>query len=95
MYWGVPTICPAPVNVRLGASRPTSLAMPKSAILTWPSLFSNKFSGLMSRWTTPWSWAYCRASQICGTMASASRGASLPVSRSWRTFTPLTNSMMK
>ena len=35
------------------------------------------FSGLMSRWTTPWSWAYCSASQICGTMARASCGREL------------------
>ena len=28
----------------------------------------------MSRWTMPWSCANCSASQICGTMASASRG---------------------
>ena len=29
------------------------------------------FSGLMSRWTMPCSWAYCSASQIFGTIASA------------------------
>ena len=55
----------------------TNLARPKSAILTRPSLSNSMFSGLMSRWTTPWSWAYCRASQICGTMARASSGESL------------------
>ena len=38
MYWGVPMIWPAPVSVRSFASLPTSFAMPKSAILTRPSL---------------------------------------------------------
>ena len=34
--------------------------MPKSATTAWPP-DSMMFSGLMSRWTTPRSWAYCRA----------------------------------
>ena len=52
--------------------------MPKSAIFTRPCLSSSTFSGLMSRCTMPWSCANCSASQIFGTMASASSGASLP-----------------
>src|ERR1035438_7466354 len=57
-----------------GAFASTSLAKPKSATFTRPRRSSRIFSGLMSRWTIPWSWAYWRASQICGTMANASRG---------------------
>ena len=64
--------------VRVNAARPagvsprsSSLARPKSAIFTRPFLSSRMFSGLISRWTIPSSWAYCSASQICGTMASA------------------------
>ena len=48
--------------------------MPKSVIFTRPFLSSRIFSGLMSRWTMPSSCANCSASQICGTMASASFG---------------------
>ena len=53
----------------------TIFARPKSATFTRPRRSSRMFSGLMSRWTMPWSWANWSASQICGTMASASRGA--------------------
>ena len=75
----------SPVAGRLsGAERlparpfPPILAKPKSAIFTRPRRSSRMFSGLMSRWTMPWSWAYWSASQICGTMASASRGETRP-----------------
>ena len=71
------------------------LAMPKSAIFTRPFLSSRIFSGLMSRWTMPSSCANCSASQICGTICSASRGESLPARSNCRRFNPSTNSMMK
>ena len=93
MYCGVPITFPASVRRwtdpapppgatdgvrRFCPSVPTSLANPKSATFTRPWRSSRMFSGLMSRWTIPWSWAYCSASQICGTMASASRGDNPP-----------------
>src|SRR5438046_3003808 len=55
-------------------SAPTSLASPKSAILTRPFRSRRMFSGLMSRWTTPSPWAYSRASQTWGTIWRACRG---------------------
>jgi hypothetical protein len=56
-----------------GSLPPTIFARPKSATFTRPRRSSRMFSGLMSRWTMPWSCANWSASQICGTMASASR----------------------
>ena len=43
-----------------GAVGSRSLARPKSRILAWPSGVTTMFSGLMSRWTMPASWAFCR-----------------------------------
>ncbi len=59
---------------RFVSGRRPVFARPKSATFTRPRRSSRMFSGLMSRWTMPWSCANCSASQICGTMASASRG---------------------
>ena len=75
--------------------RPSILAMPKSATFTRPSLSSSRFSGLMSRWTMPRSWANCSASHSGGTMASASSGVNFRARKSWRRFTPSTNSMSR
>ena len=44
------------------------------------------FSGLMSRWTMPRSWANCSASHNGGTMASASSGVNFRARKSWRRF---------
>src|SRR3990170_1023871 len=41
-----------------------SLARPKSRILACPSGVTITFSGLMSRWTMPASWAFCRPEDI-------------------------------
>ena len=41
----------------LVAARASARAMPKSATSVWPSRVSRMFSGLMSRWITPCSWA--------------------------------------
>src|SRR5436853_338399 len=59
------------VRVRSSASRRRSLARPKSAIFTRPFLSRSRFSGLMSRCTSPSSCAYWSASQMFGTTASA------------------------
>ena len=59
MYAGVPSIVPATVIVAVRVSAPAAAiarAMPKSATTACP-LCSRMFSGLMSRWTTPWLWA--------------------------------------
>ena len=74
---------------------PTILAKPKSATFTRPRRSSRIFSGLMSRWTIPWSWAYWRASQIWGTMASASRVETALLASNCCKLTPSTYSMRK
>jgi len=52
MYAGVPIESPVSVSRALPAAA-IALAIPKSATTAWP-LSSRMFSGLMSRWTTPW-----------------------------------------
>jgi hypothetical protein len=52
MYAGVPSVVPLIVNGFPPASCST-LATPKSAILTPPFEVTITFSGLRSRWTTP------------------------------------------
>ena len=47
-------------------------AMPKSATSVLPSVVRSRFSGLMSRWITPWSWAYWRAWAASRVIRSAS-----------------------
>ena len=58
MYAGVPIASPVSVS-RSSPSAPSARAIPKSATRVFPSRVSSMFSGLMSRWITPWSWAYC------------------------------------
>ncbi|MND08918.1 hypothetical protein D3C83_318730 [compost metagenome] len=53
MYFGDPSI--TPVCVRSAEAR--IRAMPKSVIFTGPFATTMMFAGLMSRWTTPRSWA--------------------------------------
>ena len=63
MYVGVPTAIP----VRVSRSPPATLtarAMPKSATSAVP-LERRMFSGLMSRWITPFECANASASAIC------------------------------
>ena len=50
--WGVPMVVERPVQVSLRAD--SSSAIPKSISLTLPSAVMSTFSGLRSRWTTPW-----------------------------------------
>ena len=58
MYAGVPNATPTevtpPRSLLLDAL--SALATPKSVTIALPRL-SKTLSGLMSRWTTPWSWA--------------------------------------
>ena len=56
-YEAVPTS--TPVAVICGDS--VWRARPKSATFTWPRVEIMTFSGLMSRWTIPASWAAARA----------------------------------
>ena len=55
MYVGLPSDDPVTV-MRLTAELRIAVAMPKSAMIAWPSLI-RMFDGLMSRWTTPCSCA--------------------------------------
>ena len=71
---GVPTTrrnCP-------GASRPLTLAMPKSSSLGTPSGVTSILPGFRSRWTIPCSCAASRASAICLAMGRASGSAMGP-----------------
>ena len=70
-----------------GAVGSSSLARPKSRILAWPSGVTTMFSGLMSRWTMPASWAFCSPPPTWVAISSAPRRSS---SRPWmRDFTVL------
>src|SRR5947209_17012545 len=75
------------VKVMSGAV-PSNLARPKFAIFTCPFLLRRMFSGLMSRWTTPSSCAYCRAVQIWTTSSRAWRGVMVWVLSKHRTVHP-------
>jgi hypothetical protein len=55
MYAGVPIARPVPVS-RSAPAASTARAMPKSATMAW-SPARRMFSGLISLWTTPRSWA--------------------------------------
>ena len=55
MYVGVPIAIPVAVS-RVPPAAEMARAMPKS-VITAVSPESRMFSGLMSRWTTPWLWA--------------------------------------
>jgi hypothetical protein len=55
MYCGVPMDMPVSV-MRVPPALLAASAMPKSATSAAPSC-SRMFSGLMSRWMTPWRWA--------------------------------------
>jgi hypothetical protein len=71
-----------PLAVSGVSPRPTILAMPKSASLTWPAS-SSTLAGLRSRCTIPAACAVARASQIWAVSSQASPGASLPPRRCW------------
>src|SRR3982750_1364896 len=63
MYCGVPIEGPSCVRVAPGAvifAADKAFAIPKSVTTTLPP-DSSTLSGLMSRWTTPWSCAYASA----------------------------------
>ena len=62
-YCGVPTMKPA--CVWPGAMRSIGRAMPKSISLALPVGSRIRFSGLMSRWSTPTAWAAASPAQSC------------------------------
>ena len=53
MYAGVPTASPVSVSLDSAAPLLSARAIPKSATRVLPSRVSSRFSGLMSRCTTP------------------------------------------
>ena len=72
-----------PVLVRAVPGRSSSLEMPKSITLARGCAGSpvrKTFSGFMSRWTTPLSWAAASALQIWRTTRTAAPTGILPVS---------------
>ena len=56
----------------------SSRAIPKSRIRAWPSPVRKRFSGLRSRWTTPFACAAARPSAISCPRVAASRQGSAP-----------------
>ena len=71
--------CPSPGRPTSSSHPPASrLARPKSVTCGRPSLSMRMFDGLTSRWITPWSWAYCKASAISATRCAARRGSAGP-----------------
>ena len=71
---------PAPASSALGAA--AGRAMPKSRIFSLPSCVMNRFSGLMSRWTSPFSCAAESPRASCTPYSSALRnGSARPASR--------------
>ena len=68
------------------------LASPKSRILTRPSRVRNRFSGLRSRWTIPFSCAAASPRAICAAMSSACPGGSGPVSSRALSVSPSSSS---
>jgi hypothetical protein len=80
MYIGVPMTVPVRVRRVSSAAR----ARPKSPILAWPMLsgapsdWSRMFDGLMSRWTTPRSWAAARPAAISAPSRAMTRQSGGP-----------------
>ena len=92
MYAGVPSESPVCV-IRWPPACCTASAMPKSATSACPSC-SRMFSGLMSRWTTPWRCAWSRASATSEARRSASgRGSWVSRSSRVRSVSPRTYGM--
>ena len=68
--------------------------MPKSVTFTLPPGVSSTLLGFTSRCTTPWWWAWARASAIWAPSAATSAGGRLWRARSSaRRLRPSTNSM--
>ena len=94
MYAGVPTASPVSVSFS-SAGPPNTRAIPKSATRVLPSRVRRRFSGLMSRWTIPWSWAYWSACAASRATRSASSTGSWRSRRSRsRRLSPSTNGMV-
>src|SRR3989338_7774870 len=65
------------VPVRV-ASLSSERAMPKSIIFACPFRSMRIFSGLRSRWTTPWAWASASPAQTCPAHSSPRRSGTPP-----------------
>ena len=68
---------------------------PKSATLMTSPRAMSTFSGLMSRWITPFSCAWRSADSTDDTMRSASWGSNRPFFSRSRRLVPSTNSMTR
>jgi hypothetical protein len=103
MYAGVPSAIPVEVSVsaapsacsrRWSRDAASALATPKSVTSAIPPVTST-FSGLMSRWTTPFSCAYANALAISRSNRVASVTGISPVLASRaRSVSPSTSGMV-
>ncbi len=74
---------------------PVIFASPKSSTLASPRRVTNRFAGLMSRWTMPLPWAACNASATCEPMRTiSSTGIGEPESRYFKVW-PSMSSMTR
>jgi hypothetical protein len=88
----VPTTWPVPVRGTLEADQ----AIPKSVILTTPSLRTSTLPGLMSRWITPAACAAASAAEVCRTTSRVRDGLSRPSrSSSAESVSPSTSSITR
>ena len=72
----------APAWVRLDSvGALTARAMPKSATFTWPLAPIRMFAGLMSRWTSPASWAKLSAAATSLAISAACLAVTRPLER--------------
>ena len=76
MNAGVPITVPTRVSVPPVRASWMTRAIPKSSTLSPPVRTRNRFSGLMSRWTTPLACALARTSSTAAPMASTSATSS-------------------
>ena len=93
MYAGDPTICPVEVS---SVSPDRSLPIPKSVTFETSPSVSRMFAGLMSRWITPRSWAWARASATSATIRTRSLTERAPgIPSFWDRLPPETYSIAR
>nr|WP_232265700.1 hypothetical protein [Streptomyces pactum] len=87
-----PMRLPRPVS---SVTAPCCRAMPKSSTFTAPDRVIITFAGLMSRCTTPASWAAASAAQICAAHSRASGSGGSPRRSTADRVSPSTSSMTR
>ena len=89
MYAAVPSTMPLRV-IRVWSA---AVAIPRSASFVAPSSRSSTFPGFTSRCTTPWEWAWSRASPSSEAIRPTRRGSSGPRLSACESDSPSTYSM--